>query len=368
MLNAYSLYHSKGVYEGQRTSAPDERVCILTRSGFTGQQRYSAAVWSGDITSTWTALKKQIPAGMGFCLSGFPYWSMDIGGFSVPPRFSNQRPDSAPSDAEEWRELNARWFQFGAFVPLFRAHGEFPNREPWEFGGESHPAFKSILKFDRLRYRLLPYLYSMAGGVTQNSGTMMRPLVMDFRGDLKARNITDQYLFGPAFLVCPVTEYKARSRTVYLPQGTDWYDFWTGIRSSGGKHVMADAPYESMPLFIRSGSIVPLGPELQYTDEKPADPVTLLIYAGKDGQFTLYEDDGLTTAYEKGAFTRIPIRWDDSGGRLFIGKREGSYPAMLKRRTFQAVLISKNKPVGFSFEPVADRTVPYGGNEASVKF
>jgi alpha-D-xyloside xylohydrolase len=366
MLNAYSLYHSKGVYEGQRSAAPDQRVCILTRSGFSGQQRYAAAVWSGDITSTWTAMKKQITAGLGFCLSGLPYWSMDIGGFAVPPRFSSQKPDSA--DAEEWREMNTRWFQFGAFVPLFRAHGEYPNREPWEFGGESHAAFKTILDFDRLRYRLLPYVYSLAGDVTHNDGTIMRPLVMDFQNDMTARSVTDQYLFGPAFLVCPVTEYKARSRSVYLPKDAGWVDFWTGARFDGGKTIQADAPYEKLPLFVRAGSIVPFGPELQYTDEKPADPVILRVYGGADGRFVLYEDDGLTYGYEKGVYARIPIAWDDANHRLTIGKRKGSYPGMLKERTFQAVLISEGKPAGFSFEPAAGKQIRYNGKEVAVQF
>jgi alpha-D-xyloside xylohydrolase len=365
MLNAYSLYNSKSVYEGQRSVAPNQRVFILTRSAFAGQQRYGAAVWSGDITSTWTALRSQIPAGLGLSLSGLPYWSMDIGGFSVPARFS--APNPKPEDVDEWRELNVRWFQFGTFVPLLRVHGEAPYREMWELGGESHPAYQTELKFDRLRYRLLPYVYSLAGEVTHASGTLMRPLVMDFRGDAKAREIRDQYMFGPAFLVSPVTTYKARSRAVYLPAGPAWYDFWTGASLAGGQTVDVAAPYESMPLHVPAGSIIPTGPELTYTDEKPADPIVLWVYAGRDGAFTIYEDDGLTYSYEKGAASRIPIRWNDATRTLTIGKREGAFPGMPKARTFDVIVVSKAKPVGFSFTPKADKSVPYNGAAVELK-
>jgi len=365
MLNAYSLLNSQSVYQGQRSIAPDQRVFILTRSAFAGQQHYGAAVWSGDITSTWTALRQQIPAGLGLSISGLPYWTMDIGGFSVPARFSAKHPGAA--DAEEWRELNARWFQFGAFVPLLRVHGESPKREMWELGGEKHPAYQTELKFDRIRYRLLPYIYSLAGAVTHEGGTILRPLVMDFRMDRTAREVSDQFLFGPAFLVSPVTTYKARSRAVYLPRGAAWYDFWTGAEFAPGQTLEAAAPYDSIPVHVRAGSIVPTGPELQYTDEKPADPIVLWIYAGADGAFTLYEDDGVSYAYEKGGFTRIPIRWEDATHTLTIGKREGAYVGMPKERTFEAVLVSRAKPVGFSFAPKADKTVRYDGSAVELK-
>ncbi len=365
MLNAYSLANSKTVYQGQRSAAPDQRVFILTRSAFAGNQHYAAAVWSGDITSTWTALRTQIPAGLGLSLSGLPYWSMDIGGFAVPARFAAKHPTA--EDTEEWRELNVRWFQFGSFVPLLRVHGEAPKREMWELGGEKHPAYQAELKFDRIRYRLLPYLYSLAGAVTHTGGTIMRPLVMDFRADAKARDVNDEYLFGPAFLVSPITTYKARSRAVYLPSGTGWYDFWTGTNVAGGQTIEVPAPYDAMPIHVKAGAIVPTGPEIAYTDEKPADPIVLWVYAGADGEFTLYEDDGLTYAYEKGAFARIPIRWNDAASTLAIGKREGSYPGMQKERTFEVVLVAKAKPVGFSFAPQADKTVRYHGDAIEVK-
>jgi alpha-D-xyloside xylohydrolase len=365
MLNAYSLYNSKSVYEGQRAAAPNQRVFILTRSAFAGQQRYAAAVWSGDITSTWTAMRSQIPAGLGISLSGLPYWSMDIGGFSVPARFSAQEP--RPEDVEEWRELNTRWFQFGTFVPLLRVHGESPKREMWEMGGESHPAYQAELKFDRLRYRLLPYLYSLAGAVTHEGGTIMRPLVMDFRTDRKALDVSDEYMFGPAFLVSPVTTYKARARAVYLPAAAGWYDFWTGAAAAGGKSADAAAPYDAIPVHVRAGSIIPTGPEMMYTDEKPADPITLWVYAGADGAFTLYEDDGATYGYEKGALSRIPIRWTDATRTLTIGKREGTFPGMQKHRTFEVVLISKDKPVAFTFTPKPDKSTRYDGAAIDIK-
>lgn len=365
MLNAYSLVNSKSVYEGQRSVAPDQRVFILTRSAFAGQQRYGAAVWSGDITSTWTAMRAQIPAGLGLSVSGLPYWSMDIGGFSVPARFSTPHPTAA--DLEEWRELNARWFEFGTFVPLLRVHGEAPKREMWEFGGDASPAYKAELKFDRLRYRLLPYLYSLAGGVTQSGGTIMRPLVMDFRADAQAREVSDEYMFGPALLVSPVTTYEARTRPVYLPGTAGWYDFWTGALAAPGQTVVVPAPYDAIPVHVRAGAIVPMGPELQYTDEKPADPITLWVYAGADGTFTLYEDDGLTYGYEKGQFTRIPIRWTEATRTLTIGKREGAFTGMPQTRTFEVVLVSKDKPVGFSFTPKADKSVKYDGAAVDVK-
>jgi alpha-D-xyloside xylohydrolase len=365
MLNAYSLMNSKTVYEGQRSVAPEQRVFILTRSAFAGNQHYGAAVWSGDISSTWTALRLQIPAGLGLSVSGIPYWTMDIGGFSVPARFAAEHPTA--ENAEEWRELNARWFEFGTFVPLLRVHGEAPKREMWELGGESHPAYQAELKFDRIRYRLLPYVYSLAGAVTHAGGTIMRPLVMDFRADAKARDVTDQYLFGPAFLVSPVTTYKARSRAVYLPSATTWYDFWTGTNVMGGQTVDVPAPYDSMPIHVKAGSIIPTGPEIMYTDEKPADPIVLWVYAGADGDFTLYEDDGVTYGYEKGASARIPLRWNDAARTLTIGKREGSFVGMQKERTFEVVLVSKAKPVGFSFAPKADKSVRYDGTPMEIK-
>ncbi|HTV39133.1 MAG TPA: TIM-barrel domain-containing protein [Candidatus Sulfotelmatobacter sp.] len=363
MLNGYPLENSKAVYEGQRKAKPDQRVFILTRSAFAGMQRYSAAVWSGDTSSTWTAMRAQITAGLGFCLSGLPYWSMDSGGFSVPSRFSSGK------DFDEWCELNARWFEFATFVPLLRVHGEYPNREMWEFGGDSSPTYAAQVRFDRLRYRLMPYIYSLAGNVTHQGGTIMRALVMDFPADTNVFNIGDEYMFGPALLINPVTTYRARSRPVYLPQDPGgWYDFWTGQHFVSGRTVQAAAPFNAIPVFARAGSIVPFGPEIQYTGEKPADPLTIYIYTGADGDFTLYEDDGLTYDYERGAFATIPLHWDDSAETLTIGKRNGSFDGMLKQRTIQIVLVSPPRHVGFSFTPNSSQTVKYQGKELSIKF
>jgi len=366
VLNGYSLVNSQGIYEGQRATAPDQRVFILTRSAFAGLQRYATAMWSGDITTTWTSFKKQIPAGLGFSLSGVPYWATDTGGFATPPRFGNlpQTPDAA----DEWKELNVRWFQYSTFTPLLRVHGQTPNREMWFLGGESDPAYQTELKFDRLRYRLLPYVYSLAGDVTHHAGTMLRPLVMDFRLDPAARGIGDEYMFGPAFLVSPVTTYRARSRTVYLPKGTLWYDLWTGQPMAGGQRISAPAPYDTLPVHVRAGSIVPVGPDLEYTDEKAADPITLYVYAGADGAFSLYEDDGTTYGYEKGAHAVIPIAWNDASGTLAIGARTGTFPGMLESRTFKVVLVSASSSVGLLAEPPTTKTVTYTGAPVTVDF
>ncbi len=359
VLNAYPLENSMGVYEGQRAAAPNQRVFILTRSGFAGSQRTASAIWSGDITSTWTALAKQIPAGLNFSLSGIPYWTTDTGGYTMQWKFANKKPK--PEDEEEWRELNTRWFEFSTFCPLLRVHGELRPREMWTLGEDS-PAYQAELKFDRLRYRLFPYLYSTAWAVTKNGETFLRPLVMDFPSDNQARELTDEYMFGKAFLVVPITHYQVRSRQVYLPAGATWYDFWTGQQVKSGS-IDAAAPYDAIPLFIRAGSIIPFGPELQYIGEKPQDPTILYVYAGADGDFTLYEDDGLTYGYEKGAYSEIPIHWDDASATLTIGDRSGKFEGMLDKRIFNVVLVSKNNPVGFSFEPNSMQKAEYAGEK-----
>ncbi len=358
MLNGYSIVNSQAIYEGQRKEAPNQRVFILTRSAFAGQQRYASASWSGDITTTWTAFKKQIPAGLGFTVSGIPYWTMDIGGFS--------EKDGA-GDGVEWGELNTRWFQYGTFTPLLRVHGQDDKtgpREMWNFNEESYTA---ILKFDRLRYRLLPYIYSLAGAVTHRAYTIMRPLVMDFRTDESVREVGDQYMFGPAFLVSPVTDFEAREREVVLPDTPGgWYSFWTGEAEAGGRTVTAAAPYDEMPLFMRAGSIVPTGPELQFAGETAWDPITLYVYAGADGAFTLYEDQGLTYDYEDGEYAEIPITWDDETSTLTLGARQGSFDGMVAEHTFNVILVSKDTPVGFSFEPEPQESVMYEGEEVVI--
>ncbi|HXT32178.1 MAG TPA: TIM-barrel domain-containing protein, partial [Vicinamibacterales bacterium] len=358
VMNAYPLMNSRAVYDGQRSAAPDQRVFILTRSGFAGIQRYATVTWSGDITSTFSTLRKQIAAGLGFSISGTPYWTSDTGGYTMEPRLARARDGEA---LDEWRELNARWFQFSAFCPVLRVHGTDRPREMWNIGDETTAVYRTELKFDRLRYALFPYVYSVAGAVTQDGSTMMRPLVMDFRNDAKARDLTDQYMFGPAFLVTPVTEYKARSRAVYLPAGSAWYDFWTGARHDGGATITADAPLETLPLFVRAGSIIPVGPDQQYIGEKPRESLTLYVYAGRDGQFSLYEDEGGTYGYERGEFSRIPLSWNEAARTLTIGPRVGSFPRMPASRTFTVVLVTPDKPVPYAGAQAPGRTLRYTG-------
>lgn len=362
-LNAYSLMNAKGIYEGQREAAPDQRVFILTRSAFAGQQRYAAATWSGDVATRWHDLAAQIPAGLNFSLSGIPYWTADIGGFAVEPRFV----DAGGEDLEEWRELNTRWFQFGAFLPLFRVHGQFPYREMYNLAPEDHPAYQTMLAYARLRYRLMPYLYTLAGMVTHDDYTILRALVMDFPDDPNVLEIGDQYLLGPALLVNPVTAYKARSREVYLPAGTGWYAFRTGRHYAGGQTITADAPYSDIPIFIREGAIVPFGPPIQYSDEKPADPLRLYVYTGRDGAFTLYEDENVDYAYEQGAFSRIPFTYDEAAGTLTIGARQGSFPGMLQERTIEVVWVTPGQPAALDLEAPPAQTVRYDGREITVQ-
>jgi alpha-D-xyloside xylohydrolase len=363
MANAYVLANSQAVYEGQRRADPDTRVFILTRSAFAGVQRYASAVWSGDVSADWASLRAQIPAGLNMALSGVPWWTTDTGGFTVRRKWS--RPDPAPEDVEEWRELVTRWFQFSTFCPLLRVHGQFPHREMWSFGGEGHKAYKTQLAFDRLRYRMLPYAYSLAADVTRRHATLMRPLVMDFRDDPEVLAIGDQFLFGPALLVSPVTAPGATRRPVYLPRG-GWYDFWTGAYFGGGRRIDAPAPYESLPLHVRAGSILAMGPELQFTGEKPADPVTLWVYAGRDASFELYEDDGVSYAYEKGAFATIPVLWDEASGMLAVGERTGAFPGMPASREFRAVLVAPDRPLGHAPAPPAAIPVRYEGRAVRV--
>ncbi len=355
--NAYSLMINKGVYENQRKTSPNQRVFILTRSVYAGQQRYAAAVWSGDIATRWYDFKTQIPAGLNMALSGIPYWTTDIGGFAVEPRF--ERPNAA--DLEEWRELNTRWFQFAAFCPLLRSHGQFPYREMYNVAPETHQAFQTMLAYDKLRYRLMPYIYSLVGMVTQQDYTIMRALVMDFGSDKNVANIGDQFMFGPALLVNPITEYKARTRQVYLPAGADWYDVKSGKLYNGGQRVQADAPYTDIPVFVKAGSIIPCGPEIQYSDEKTADPIRLFVYTGSDAAFSLYEDENVNYNYEKGAFSIIPFTYSAESGTLTIGKRSGEFPGMPKTRTFEIIRISKDQPSGLDFQKQADAVVTYHG-------
>ena len=362
-LNAFSLMNAKGVYEGQRSTNDNQRVYILTRSAFAGQQRFSATTWSGDIASRWYDLKAQISSGMNFAISGIPYWSMDIGGFSVEPRY--EKPTE--TDLDEWRELNTRWFQFGTFVPIFRVHGQFPLREVYNIAPDNHPAYQSILAYDKLRYRLMPYIYSLAGMVTHQDYTIMRGLVMDFGNDKKVLDINDQFMFGPAFLINPVTEYKARTRPLYLPSGSGWYELRNGTYLRGGQTIEAIAPYTDIPVYVKAGSIIPCGPEILYTSEKPADPIRLFVYTGDNGSFTLYEDENINYNYEKGKFSMIPLSYNEKEHTLNIGTRQGEYPGMLGTRTFEIKWIGSNKPSGLDFQSNPDTIISYNGNEQSIK-
>jgi alpha-D-xyloside xylohydrolase len=362
-FNAYSLMNAKGVYEGQRKSSPDKRVFILTRSAFAGQQRYGAATWSGDIVSRWSDFADQIAAGINFGLSGLPYWTMDIGGFSVEKRYEQ----AAGETLNEWRELNTRWFQFGAFCPLFRSHGQYPFREIYNIAPTGTPEYNSMVYYDKLRYQLLPYIYSLAGQSYWNDYTLMRGLVMDFNADNKVHNIGDQYMFGPSLLINPVYTYAARTREVYLPATHGWYDFYTGVYYAGGRTLNAEAPLERMPLYVKEGSIVPTGPALQYTGEKVADPLTLYVFTGKNAAFTLYEDEGTNYHYEDGAYATIPLSYNESTGTLTIGARKGTYTGMPEKRTIQIVWVKKDHAAGVGPDVHPDQVVEYTGSALAVK-
>jgi alpha-D-xyloside xylohydrolase len=363
-FNAYALMNADAIYNGQRSVDPNKRVFLLTRSGFSGLQRYSTATWSGDIGTRWEDMKAQISAGLNYAISGIPYWTMDIGGFCVEGRYEKAKEGS--EDLNEWRELNARWYQFGAFCPLFRSHGQFPYREVFNISPENHPAYKSMVYYNKLRYRLMPYIYSLAGMTYFNDYTIMRALVMDFNGDTNVNNIGDQYMFGPSLMVAPVYQYKALNREVYFPATTGWYNFYTGKFINGGQTLLVDAPYEQLPMFVRRGSIVPFGPEIQYTSEKPADMITLYVYTGENGAFDLYEDEGVNYNYEKGNFSTIPIKFDNQTGTLTIGERKGSYDGMLTSRTFNIVWVSEEKPVAFNLNAKPDETVVYNGASVNI--
>jgi len=351
--NAYPLMTTMGIYNHQREASEAKRVFILSRSAWAGDQRYGVTAWSGDILSDFETFKRQIPAGLNFELSGLPYWTTDIGGFIL----------GHPNDPR-YRELFIRWFQYGAFCPIFRVHGtRVPNEnEPWSYGAEAQTI---LTNFDRLRYRLLPYIYSMAWKITSEKFTPMRALIMDFPQDERVRNIGDQFLFGSALLVNPVTEEGATTRHLYLPR-TKWVDFWTGETQNGGGYVDAPAPLSTMPLYVRAGSIVPLGPELQYSNEKAADPIELRIYPGADADYLLYEDENDNYNYEKGAYATIALHWNDQGRTLTIGDRRGSFPGMLAHRTFQIVVVKQGHGTGIDATSPPDQVVQYDGSNKEV--
>ncbi|WP_313343965.1 TIM-barrel domain-containing protein [Stenotrophomonas sp.] len=361
-FNSYPLPHTQGVYQGDR-AADGQRVFILSRKGYAGTQRNAVAVWSGDIVSRWDDMREQVSAGVNTSMSGLPNWTFDIGGFSTEKRYSEEDPAHLP----EWRELNTRWFQFGAFVPLFRSHGQFPFREIWNIAPEGTPYYDSMVYYTRLRYTLLPYIYTLAADTWHHDGSIMRGMAMDFPADPAVRDINDQYLFGPSLLVAPVTTFGATSRKVYLPAGTTWLDYYTGQRLQGGQTIDAAAPLQRMPLYVRAGAIVPIGPVQQYVDEQPDAPLTVVVYTGADGRFSLYEDDGRSYGYEQGQFSRIPLQWDQARGELRIGAREGRWKGMPASRTFNVRFVDGPRADAGALAPASDQTLRYDGTAVVVR-
>ncbi len=393
-VNAYSLMHAKGVFEGQTGTDNKKRVVNLIRSAFPGQQKYGTVAWSGDISARWDVMKKQIAEGLNFCITGLPYWTFDIGAFFVGGieccrRWSGD--EKAPGvwfwngdfdggcDDLGYRELYVRWFQFGAFLPMFRSHGTDTPREVWRFGEQGSVFHDTLVKFIHLRYRLMPYIYSIAGKVTLEDYTMMRALVFDFMEDENTHNISDQFMFGPAFLVNPVTEAmyyergskeitgSERTRKVYLPAACDWYDFWTGEKFSGGQTVNAAAPLEIMPLYVRSGAIIPMGPFVQHSGEKPDGPVELRIYKGADGVFDIYEDEGDNYNYEKSAYSILRILWRDGEKKLIFEGRRGSYDGMAEKREFKIVFVSEGYGTGLDETQNPETVIIYGGERLETQ-
>ncbi len=370
-INAYSLLHSRGIYEGQRSITDSKRVVNLTRSAYAGQHRYGTITWSGDISATWDALRKQIADGLNFCMTGSPYWTFDIGAFFVKNQpdlwFWSGDYDKGVDDLG-YRELYVRWFQAGAFLPMFRSHGTDTPREIWQFGKPGEPVYDTLVKYLKLRYKLMPYIYSLAGAVVHQSYTMFRALAFDFRYDANTHHIDDQFMFGPAFLAAPVTtamyygpescELKGapKTRSVYLPSGT-WFDYWTDQPFAGSQFIAAKADLKTMPLFVRAGAIVPTGPDLQYAEEQPGAVIHLKIYPGANGSFTLYEDEGDNYNYEDGKYSTIRMTWRNAKRTLVLEKRAGSFAGMQQHRQFSIEIAGEDRHAMIS----------YSGEQASVQ-
>jgi alpha-D-xyloside xylohydrolase len=369
--NAFPLMTVGGLYQHQRAVTSDKRVFILTRSAFAGQQHYGANTWSGDVTSSWDALRNQISAGLNFSLSDIPYWNSDIGGFFLS-RFRKKLDDAG------YRELYARWIQFGTFCPMMRSHGTDAPREIYQFGKKGDKVYDAIEKSINLRYSLLPYIYSASWDITANQSTMMRALMMDFASDKQALDINDEYMFGKSLLVCPVTipmyskETKEdfstlKSRELYLPKGVDWYDFWTGNKYTGGQIIKKEAPIDIIPLYVKAGSILPIGPKVQFATEKKWDNLEIRVYEGANGEYTLYEDENDNYNYEKGVFSTITFSWDDSKKVLTINDRKGTFPGMLAERNFNIVRVAKNKGTGTDAVEKFDKAITYKGKKMVVQ-
>ncbi len=367
--NAFPLETVRGIYQSQRKDYGQKRVFIMTRSSYAGQQHYGSNMWSGDVNSSWDMLRKQVPAGLSYSLTGNPNFNTDIGGFFCGS-YNTKGSGSAPRNPQ-FQELYVRWMQYGLFCPVFRSHGADAPREIWQFGKKGEPIYDAIEKQIRLRYRLIPYLYSTAWQVTSNNDSYMRPLFSDFAADKKVWNINDEFLFGRSILAAPIvkaqyTEEKiirtdamtgwnrqnvsdgsavggidftaTKSATKYLPKGATWYDFWTNQQYKGGQDVTLETTLDRVPMFVRAGSILPLGPEMQYVGEKAWDNLEMRVYPGANGSFTLYEDEGDNYNYEKGDYATITFQWNDSKKQLTIGERKGQYPGMLQKRHFTIVL------------------------------
>lgn len=378
VVNAFPLMSNKGVYEHQRAVTSDKRVYLLTRCAFAGQQRYAANTWSGDVMCNWETFRKQIPTGLNFSLSGIPYWNTDIGGFFNWPYHGG-------AENKAYHELYTRWFQYGTFLPMQRSHGSGVKKEIYNLGKKGDWVYDSEEKYINLRYALLPYLYSTGWQVTDNAGSFLRALFMDFNEDQKVHNISNQYMFGKAFLVTPVTRnmyvfsdkeqwkdpYEDFSKTgtqdVYLPKGTKWFDFWTGEALNGGQLVTKEVPIDIIPLYVRAGSIVPFGPKVQYSTEKKWNNLEIRIYPGADGEFVLYEDENDNYNYEKGVYSTIKFTWDDANRTLNIADREGTFPGMLKSRKFNIVVVDKENGTGSAQSTKFTKSVSYGGKKKSVK-
>ena len=378
VVNAFPLMSNKGVYEHQRAVTSDKRVYLLTRCAFAGQQRYAANTWSGDVMCNWETFRKQIPTGLNFSLSGIPYWNTDIGGFFNWPYHGG-------AENKAYHELYTRWFQYGTFLPMQRSHGSGVKKEIYNLGKKGDWVYDSEEKYINLRYALLPYLYSTGWQVTDNAGSFLRALFMDFNEDKKVHTISNQYMFGKAFLVTPVTRnmyvfsdkeqwkdpYEDFSKTgtqdVYLPKGTKWFDFWTGEVLNGRQMVTKEVPIDIIPLYVRAGSIVPFGPKVQYSTEKKWNNLEIRIYPGADGEFVLYEDENDNYNYEKGVYSTIKFTWDDANRTLNIADREGTFPGMLKSRKFNIVVVDKENGTGSAQSTKFTKSVSYGGKKKSVK-
>ncbi|UZH56837.1 DUF5110 domain-containing protein [Salinimicrobium tongyeongense] len=361
--NAYPLLSVGGVYKNQRQETSDKRVFILTRSAFAGQQRYGANTWSGDVTASWDALGKQIPAGLNFSLTGIPYWNTDIGGFFLS-KFKDKLEDP------EYRELYARWLQFAAFTPMMRSHGADAPREIYQFGKKGDDIYDALEKFINLRYSLLPYIYSSAWDITHNNSSMMRALVMDFPGDSKVHDLNDQYMFGKSILVAPVTRSmytvnksenfgEVKSKDIYLPAGAIWYDYWDERKFNGGKRIEKETPIDVMPLYVRAGSILPIGPKVQYATQHDWNNLEVKVYPGANGEFILYEDEKDNYNYEDGAYSEIKFEWKDEQKQLIIHPRKGEFEGMLKERVFNIKLVGEK-------QGSTSRNIKYHGEKLQV--